>query len=146
MAPQSSSTKAASGKRSQRLRIAEARVADLTAEVAVLRAEIDRLTLESATWRKKAKKRRSRLKALRESAETALAEAGSAARQRASQRAVARSRLSIADHPRAEPLVLREAPLPEPSWTVARLRVAAREQGVAGYGRMRKDELLAALI
>ena len=62
-------------------------------------------------------------------------------------KAKAKARLAIADHPRAEPSALRDAPRPpEPSWTVAQLREAARDQGIAGYSRMRKDQLLAQLI
>lgn len=142
------STKSPSrSKLDKRLRASESRVEELTDEVRILRSRVQELQAESATWRKKAEKHRSRVQKVRARAEIAIAEATEAAKKRANKRAKAKIRQAIADHPRAEPLALRSAPeLPEPSWTVPRLREAAREQGVVGYARMRKDQLLEVLI
>lgn len=135
------------GKLEKRLRAAESRVDELTGEVTLLQRRVQELQAESASWRKKAEKQRSRVQKVRAKAEIAIAEATKVARKRADKRAKAKIRQVIADHPRAEPLALRDAPaLPEPSWSVARLREAAREQGVEGCGRMRKDQLLEVLI
>lgn len=129
------------------LRTAQSRGEELAAEITTLRGRVHELEAESARWRKKAEKQRSRVQKVRAKAEIAIAEATHVARRRADKRAKAKIRQVIADHPRAEPLALRDAPaLPEPTWTVSRLREAAREQGVVGYGRMRKDQLLEVLI
>ena len=134
------------GKLEKRLQTAESLVAELTTEVELLQRRVQELQVESASWRKKAEKQRSRVQKVRAKAEIAVAEATKAARKRANKRAKAKIRQVIADHPRAEPLALRDAPaLPEPSWTVSRLREAAREQGVEGCARMRKDQLLEVL-
>ena len=134
------------GKKSQisksdkKLAAATARVEDLTGELKALRARVK--VLEAETWKKRAEKQKSRVQKVRAKAEKAIAEA-TAKRKKAK----AQARQAIADHPRAEPLALRDAPKPpEPSWTVAQLREAARDQGIAGYSRMRKDQLLAQLI
>lgn len=142
------STKSPSrGKLDKKLRASEARVEELAREVTTLRKRIQELEAESARWRKKAEKQRSRVQKVRARAEIAIAEATDLARKQANKRAKAKIRQVIADHPRAEPLALRDAPgLPEPSWSVVRLREAAREQGVVGYARMRKDQLLEVLI
>ena len=129
-------------KSEKKLAVATATVAELTAEAAVLRDRVKTLEVEVATWRKRAEKQRSRVQKVRAKAEQAIAEAN--ARRK---KAKARARQVIADHPRAEPLALREAPkAPEPTWTVTQLRAAAKDQGIAGYSRMRKDQLLAELI
>ena len=136
------------GKKSQlsktdkKLAAATATVEKLTEELTVLRARVKALEAEAATWKKRAEKQKSRVQKVRAKAEKAIAEA-TAKRKKAQ----AKARQASADHPRAEPLALRDAPKPpEPSWTVAQLREAARDQGIAGYSRMRKDELLAQLI
>jgi len=129
-------------KSEKKLAVATATVAELTAEAAVLRDRVKTLEVEVATWKKRAEKQRSRVQKVRAKAEQAIAEAN--ARRK---KAKARARQVIADHPRAEPLALREAPkAPEPTWTVTQLRAAAKDQGIAGYSRMRKDQLLAELI
>ncbi|MET0929465.1 MAG: Rho termination factor N-terminal domain-containing protein [Aeromicrobium sp.] len=124
----------------------------LTAQVKALRTRVKTLEAEVGTWRKRAEKQSSKLQKVREQAEKAIAEATALAKKRARAKADKRIQQAIADHqrderPRAEPLALKDAPaLPEASWTVAQLRVAAREQGVPGYSRLRKDQLLAALL
>lgn len=129
-------------KSEKKLAVATATVAELTAEAAVLRDRVKTLEVEVATWKKRAEKQRSRVQKVRAKAEQAIAEAN--ARRK---KAKARARQVIADHPRAEPLALREAPkAPEPTWTVTQLRAAAKDQGIAGYSRLRKDQLLAELI
>lgn len=136
----------------KKLRKAEAEVDQLRTQVAGLRKRVVALESEADTWRKRAKKHKSRVKAVSEKAEKAVADATALAKKRARAKADKKIRQVIADHgrdvrPRAEPLALRDAPeLPQASWTVTRLRVAAREQGVAGYSRMRKDQLLDALV
>jgi chromosome segregation ATPase len=136
------------GKKSQlsktdkKLAAATATVEELTGELKALRARVKALEAETETWKKRAEKQKSRVQKVRTKAEKAIAEA-TAKRKKAK----AQARQAIADHPRAEPLALRDAPKPpEPSWTVAQLREAARDQGIAGYSRMRKDQLLAQLI
>ncbi|MEJ7633207.1 Rho termination factor N-terminal domain-containing protein [Aeromicrobium sp.] len=129
------------------LHASESHVEELAAEIVTLRRQVRDLQDESASWRKKAEKHRSRVQKVRATAEIAIAEATQAAKKRARKRAKAKIRQVIADHPRAEPLALRDAPpLPQPTWPVARLREAAREQGVTGYSRMRKDQLLDVLV
>lgn len=124
----------------------------LTAQVKVLRARVKTLEAEADTWRKRAEKQTSKLQKVKDQAEKAIAEATDLARKRARAKAEKKIRHAIADHqrderPRAEPLALKDAPpLPEASWTVVQLRTAARDQGVPGYSRMRKDQLLAALL
>lgn len=131
----------------KKLRASESAVADLSSEIALLRDRVRELEAESARWRRKARKHRSKVEKVREAAEVAIAEATSRAKKRARQRADVRIQQVIADHPRAEPLALRGAPpLPEPTWTVVQLRQAAREQGIEGSARMRKDQLLDVLI
>ena len=140
-----SRTKAApgkTGKSGKKLAAATALAEELRVEVQTLRAHVKTLEAESASWKKRAEKQKSRVHKVRAKAEKAIAEA-TAKRKKAK----AKARQAIADHPRAEPLALRDAPKPpEPSWTVAQLREAARDQGVPGYSRMRKDQLLAQLI
>lgn len=129
-------------KSEKKLAAATAKVEDLTAEIVVLRDRVAILEAEAATWKKRAEKQRSRVQKVRAKAEQAIAEANAKRKK-----AKARARQVIADHPRAEPLALRGAPkAPEPTWTVTQLRAAAKDQGVAGYSRMRKDQLLAELI
>ncbi|MET0767392.1 MAG: Rho termination factor N-terminal domain-containing protein [Aeromicrobium sp.] len=137
--------------KTERLAAANARVEELTAQVAALRTRVRSLETEADTWRKRAEKQTSRVQKVKDQAEKAIAEATSLAKKRARAKADKRIRQAIADHvrddrPRAEPLALKDAPaLPEASWTVAQLRTAARDQGVPGYSRLRKDQLLAAL-
>ncbi|MET0929342.1 MAG: Rho termination factor N-terminal domain-containing protein [Aeromicrobium sp.] len=124
----------------------------LTAQVKALRTRVKTLEAEADTWRKRAEKQTSKLQKVKDQAEKAIAEATALAKKRARAKAEKKIQEAIADHrrddcPRAEPLALKDAPaLPEASWTVAQLRVAAREQGVPGYSRLRKDQLLAALL
>ncbi|MCW2831870.1 MAG: hypothetical protein JWP31_2562 [Aeromicrobium sp.] len=133
------------GKAHRQLAKAQARIDELTAEVVSLQDQVEMLEADVATWRRKAHRQRSRAKKFRAAAEKALAEVAIVTRKRA--KAKERVRLVIADHPRAEPLALRGAPsLPKASWTVAQLRVAAQEQGVAGRSRLRKDQLLDRLV
>lgn len=140
-----SRAKAARGKTDKagkKLAAATATVEELTAEVKTLRTRVKALEAEAETWKKRAEKHKSRVHQVRAKAEKAIAEA-TAKRKKAK----AKARQAIADHPRAEPLALKNAPeLPQPTWTVTRLRAAAKDQGIAGYSRMRKDELLAQLI
>ncbi len=134
--------KARPGKTDKKLAAATATIEDMTSELATLRARVKALEVEAETWKKRAEKQRSRVQKVRVKAEKAIAEA-TAKRKKAK----AKARQAIADHPRAEPLALRDAPkAPEPTWTVAQLRQAARDQGIPGYSRMRKDQLLAQLI
>jgi len=125
---------------------------DLAAQVIALRARVEILEGQVDTWKKRAAKHQSRLQKVTAKAEQAIAEATAAAKKRAKAKAEKKIQQVIADHaradhPRAEPLALKDAPeLPQASWTVARLRVAAKEQGVPGYARMRKEQLLDALI
>ncbi|VXC10936.1 Rho termination factor N-terminal domain-containing protein [Aeromicrobium sp. 9AM] len=134
--------KARPGKTEKKLAAATATIEELTAELTTLRARVKTLEVESETWKKRAEKQRSRVQKVRAKAEQAIAEANAKRKK-----AKARARQVIADHPRAEPLALRDAPkAPEPTWTVAQLREAARDQGIPGYSRMRKDQLLAQLI
>jgi translation elongation factor EF-1alpha len=129
-------------KADKKLAAATSIVEELTAQVEVLRTRVKTLEAETESWKKRAEKQRSRVHKVRAKAEKAIAEAA-AKRKKAKRQA----RQAIADHPRAEPLVLKNAPeAPQVTWTVARLRTAARDQGVAGYSRMRKDQLLAELI
>ncbi|MET0449481.1 MAG: Rho termination factor N-terminal domain-containing protein [Aeromicrobium sp.] len=124
----------------------------LTAQVKALRTRVKTLEAEADTWRKRAEKQTSKLQKVKDQAEKAIADATALAKKRARAKAEKKIQQVIADHqrddrPRAEPLALKDAPaLPEASWTVAQLRVAAREQGVPGYSRLRKDQLLAALL
>lgn len=140
------------GKTNGQLAIATATVEELTAQVAALRARVEMLETQVDTWKKRAVKRKSRLKEVTARAEKAIADAAAAAKDRSAAKAEKKVQQTIADHPRddhprAEPLALKDAPeLPDPSWTVTRLRQAAREQGIAGYARMRKEQLLLALI
>lgn len=139
-------------KAEKKLAAATATVEQLTSEVKVLRAQVKSLEIEAETWKKRAEKQRSRVQKVTAKAEQAIAEATALAKKRAKAKAEKKIQQAIADHtrddrPRAEPLALKDAPaLPQASWTVAQLRVAAREQGVAGYSRLRKHELLAALV
>lgn len=129
-------------KADKNLAAATATVEELTAELTALRARAKTLEVEAETWKKRAEKQRSRVQKVRAKAEKAIAEANAKRKK-----AKARARQVIADHPRAEPLALRDAPkLPEATWTVAQLRAAAKDQGIAGYSRMRKDQLLAELV
>ncbi|MCW2838840.1 MAG: hypothetical protein JWR55_323 [Aeromicrobium sp.] len=126
-------------------------VEELTSQVAALRKRVKKAEAEADLWRKKAAKQKSRVEKIKDRAEKAIAEATALATKRARAKAEKKIQQAIADHardvsPPAEPLVLKEAPArPESSWTVAQLRIAAREQGVPGYSRLRKDQLLAAL-
>ncbi|AXT84565.1 hypothetical protein C6I20_04700 [Aeromicrobium sp. A1-2] len=123
------------GKAERKLAAANSSVEALTAEVKVLRTQVKTLQAD-------AEKHKSRVQKIRANAEKAIAKA-TAKRKKAK----ARARQAIADHPRAEPRALKDAPeLPQPSWTVTRLRAAAKDQGVAGYSRMRKDQLLSELV
>ena len=134
--------KARVSKVDKKLAAATASVEAMTAELATLRARVKTLEGEVETWKKRAEKQKSRVQKVRAKAEKAIAEA-TAKRKKAK----ARARQVIADHPRAEPLALRDAPkAPQAAWTMTQLREAARDQGIAGYSRMRKDELLAQLI
>ena len=139
-------------KTDKKLAAATAEVERLTAQVKVLRKRVKALEIESDTWRRRSEKHKSRIEKIKDQAEKAVADATALAKKRARAKAEKKLQQAIADHarddrPRAEPLVLKDAPaLPEPSWTVTRLRTAAREQGVPGYSRMRKDQLLAALL
>ena len=129
-------------KTDKKLATATALVEELTGELKVVRARVKALEGEAETWKKRAEKQKSRVQKVRAKAEKAIAEA-TAKRKKAK----AKTRQAIADHPRAEPLALKNAPeLPQPTWTVARLREAAKDQGIAGYSRLRKDQLLAKLI
>ena len=129
-------------KADKKLAAATATVEELTRELKVVRSRVKALEAEAETWKKRAEKHKSRVHQVRAKAEKAIAEA-TAKRKKAK----AKARQAIADHPRAEPLALKNAPeLPQPTWTVTRLRAAAKDQGIAGYSRMRKDELLAQLI
>ena len=142
MASKSGAKKSGPRKPEKKLAAATARVEELTAEVTALRAKVQALETESSSWKKQAEKQKSRVRKVRAAAEKAIAEA-TAKRKKAK----ARARQAIADHPRAEPLALTGAPeRPLPTWTVARLREAAKDQGIPGYSRMRKDQLLAQLI
>jgi vacuolar-type H+-ATPase subunit I/STV1 len=142
MASKSGNTTSGPGKAAKKLAAATAMVEELTAEVTALRTRVKALEAESGEWKKQAEKQKSRVHKVRAKAEKAIAEANAKRKK-----AKARARQVIADHPRAEPLALMEAPkLPQPTWTVAQLREAAKDQGVAGYSRMRKDQLLAQLI
>lgn len=134
------------------LELATTTVEELNAQVTALRARVEMLEGQVDHWKKRAAKQKSRVKKVRQRAERAIAEASEAARQRAAGKAEKKIRQAIADHPgddrpRAEPLALKDAPeLPEASWTVTRLRAAAREQGVPRYSRLSRQELLDALI
>lgn len=125
---------------------------ELAGQVKALRARVKTLEGEADMWRKRAEKHKSRVQKVKDQAEKAIAEAADVAKKRARAKTEKKIQRAIADHtgddrPRAEPLALKDAPpLPEPTWTVAQLRVAAREQGVPGYTRLRKDQLLAALL
>jgi outer membrane murein-binding lipoprotein Lpp len=145
-------SKGSTGKHDQQLAVAAATVDELNAQVTALRARVEMLEGQVDHWKRRAAKHKSRVKKVTERAERALAEASEAARKRASSKAEKKMRQAIADHdvddrPRAEPMALKDAPeLPEASWNVTRLRAAAREQGVAGYSRMSKQQLLDVLI
>jgi chromosome segregation ATPase len=142
MATKPGKKKPAPRKADKKLAAATALVEELTAEVTMLRTRVKTLEVETESWKKRAEKQKSRVHKVRAKAEKAIAEA-TAKRKKAK----AQARRAIADHPRAEPLALRNAPeAPQPSWTVAQLREAARDQGVPGYSRMRKDQLLSQLI
>ena len=157
MAPKDSNRPAKTDKKADKkadrlLAVATAEVEQLTAQVKTLRKRVKTLEIESDTWRQRAEKHKSRVEKLKDQAEKAIAEATSVAKKRARAKADKRLQQAIADHarddrPRAEPLVLKDAPArPEASWTVVQLRSAAKDQGVPGYSRMRKDQLLAALL
>ena len=142
MADKTPKTASGASKATRKLAAATAVVDELTAEVTALRTRVKILEAESESWKKQAEKQKSRVHKVRVKAEKAIAEANAKRKK-----AKARARQVIAGHPRAEPLALKEAPkLPQPTWTVAQLREAAKDQGVAGYSRMRKDQLLAQLI
>ncbi len=129
-------------KTDKKLAAATATVDELTAQITVLRTRVKTLEAESESWKRRAEKHKSRVQKVRAKAEKAIAEA-TVKRKKAK----AQARQAIADHPRAEPLMLLNAPAPpQPTWTVAELREAAKDQGLAGYSRMRKDQLLAELI
>lgn len=134
------------------LAVAAATIDELNAQVTALRARVEMLEGQVDMWKKKAAKQKSRVKKVTEKAERAIAEATEAARTRAKAKAEKKIREAIADHatddhPRAEPMALKDAPeLPQASWNVTRLRAAAREQGVPRYSRLSKEELLDALI
>ncbi|MET0952954.1 MAG: hypothetical protein ABWX57_06680 [Aeromicrobium sp.] len=134
------------------LELATTTVEELNAQVTALRARVEMLEGQVDTWKRRAAKHKSRLKKVTRRAEQAIADAAEVAKKRSAAKGEKKIRQAIADHavddhPRAEPLALKDAPeLPEASWTVTRLRAAAREQGVARYSRMTRDELLAALI
>lgn len=156
-APGAGSTGKGSGRGSaakleKRLAAATATIDELDAQVLALRARVEMLEGQVDHWKRRAAKHKSRVKKVTERAERALVEATEAARQRASAKAEKKIRQAIADHgtddrPRAEPMALKDAPeLPEGSWNVTRLRAAAREQGVSGYSRMSKQQLLDVLI
>jgi hypothetical protein len=136
--------KKASGpsKSERRLAAATTTVEELTAEVELLRERISTLEAESEAWRRRAAKQKSRVQKIRAAAEAAIAEANAKRKK-----AKAQARQAIADHPYvATPALRAELEPPQPTWTVARLRAAARDQGLAGYSRMRKDQLVAELI
>jgi len=142
MANKSGNKVSGPAKAEKKLAAATAHVEELTKQITALRARVTSLEAETESWKKRAEKQKSRVHKVRAKAEKAIAEA-TAKRKKAK----AKARQVIADHPRAEPLALKNAPeLPQPTWTVGRLREAAKDQGIAGYSRMRKDQLLAQLI
>lgn len=148
-------------KSDKKLTAATAQIEQLTAEVKTLRKQVKTLQTESDTWRKKADKHKSRIEKLKEQTEKAIAEATSLAKKRARAKADKQVQQAIADHTRndqAQPAPATEAPakaepksatsdpsVPDDSWTVTRLRAAARAKSVPGYSRLRKDQLIAAL-
>ena len=145
-------SKGSPAKLEKRLAAATATVDELNAQVAALRARVEMLEGQVDHWKRRAAKHKSRVAKVTERAERALVEASEAARKRASAKAEKKIRQAIADHaaddrPRAEPMALKDAPpLPEASWNVTRLRAAARDQGVSGYSRMTKQQLLDVLV
>lgn len=146
------SAKGSASKLETQLAVAATTIDELEAQVTALRARVEMLEGQVDEWKRRAAKHKSRLKKVTERAERALTDASEAARKRASAKSEKKIRQAIADHetddrPRAEPMALKDAPeLPEASWNVTRLRAAAREQGVAGYSRMTRQQLLDVLV
>jgi CRP-like cAMP-binding protein len=144
--------KASPSNTEQQLELAHATVEELSAQVLALRTRVELLEGQVDTWKRRAAKHKSRVQQVTEKAEQAIAEATAAAKRRAKAKAEKKLRLAIADHarddhPRAEPVLLRDAPgLPQPSWTLTQLRAAARDQGVTGYSRLTKAQLLDILV
>ncbi|MCW2752232.1 MAG: hypothetical protein JWR83_3342 [Aeromicrobium sp.] len=129
MAAKSTKTKKKSGSKT---------VDELSAQVKALRLKVASLEDEAAAWKKRAEKQRSRAKKIGKQAEQAIGRATSKALDRAN-----KGREVVVDH--APAAAKRLIDRPDETWTVTRLRSLAREQGIAGYSRLPKDKLLAAL-
>jgi len=111
---------------------------ELNVEIKKLRAKVAALEGEAEHWKKKAEKQRSRAKKIAKRAEKAIAHATRIALKQPS-----KTREVPIDHVPA--VVSPYVDTPDDTWTVARLRSMAREQGIVNYSRLRKDQLLGAL-
>lgn len=118
---------------------------ELEHDVKKLRVSLEKAESRAESWKKKAEQHESTAS----EAKVEVAEL-----EKKLKKAAKPAKPAAKKAPVATPVSVRRAPAktaapaspsPDASWTVTRLRAAARAKGVVGYSRKSKDQLLAAL-
>ena len=113
----------------------ESTVKELRSTIKTLQAGVEKAEAKAARWKAKAKKHRT-------------ASAKATRKLEKSQQALKQDRSEATTTAAEQVSAPQPAPMsttPDSSWTVTRLRAAARSQGVVGYSRKSKAELIDAL-